>query len=1180
MTRSALIRRSLRHRWRSHLGVILGAAVGSAALIGALIVGDSVRGSLRDQALARLGQIWFALAPSDRFVREALPKEMPGWLRDSWRDDGGDTWLYYATKPAGLLSLPATATREDQSARASRVHLLGVGHDANAAKVNDYVSFWDFAAAANRQPIPRGEVWLNEALAAQLRARPGDTLIFRLRKPGVLSADVPITPTSDANVSARFKVGRIRTARELGNFSLRASQTPSLNAFVDLKELQRLTGATGQVNILVSPEIVVDRNASYYRVWNWLDRAGLGKLADHLPLRRSMQLDTAASIEAFQRDLKERLRLADLQAGLRRAPDGSAELFSQRIFIDPPLARSALAAAPGAQPILTYLVNLIRSGTNATPYSMVTAAGAPWTPPDLREDEILVNRWLAEDLRVQAGDAVELTYYLPESGSLLVERTNRFRVREVLPLGGIFADKTLMPEFPGLAKAESTHDWDAGFPLVHTIREKDDQYWKQHRGTPKAFISLAAGQKLWANRFGSLTAIRLPVERGLETAGDPGAGGGTNPLERLEPRILAGLQPEEAGLSFEPVRSMALNAASQSQDFGGLFIGFSLFLIASALILMGLLFQFSLEQRTTEVGTLLALGFTPRDVRRLLLLEGSVLSLIGGLAGALGGLAYARLMLLGLGTLWRNAVGASALGFHATAPTLIAGLFAAVLVGTGVTWLVLRKQARAPARALLAGEVSATAAAAGERSGKSRRRPWGQGAAMLCLPAGAVVAALALFQDGASNPGAFFGAGALCLIGGLGALARGLEKLERVSSAAVSGLGALAARNCARRRSRSLAVAALLACGIFVILSIGVFRLDADQAAWKRSSGTGGFALIGESALPVTKDLNTQEGREFYGLDAGALEGVSVVPFRVRDGDDASCLNLNRAQRPRVLGVRPELLARRGAFSFAGAAKGRKTSEGWTLIAPESAPGGAAPEVPAIGDAASIQWALGKRLGDALDFTDERGRPFRILLAGAVANSILQGNLVIAEEEFTKRFPGEAGYRFFLVDAPSNRMESVSAALARGLQDTGLELRPAARRLAEFNAVQNTYLSTFQALGGLGLLLGSAGLGVVVLRNTLERRSELALLLAVGFRGRQVRRLILLEHAGLLLAGIAVGAGAAGVAVLPALRAAAEIPWTSLGATLGAILAAGLAAAMAGTAAALRGSLLESLRSE
>ena len=266
---------------------------------------------------------------------------------------------------------------------------------------------------------------------------------------------------------------------------------------------------------------------------------------------------------------------------------------------------------------------------------------------------------------------------------------------------------------------------------------------------------------------------------------------------------------------------------------------------------------------------------------------------------------------------------------------------------------------------------------------------------------------------------------------------------------------------------------------------------------------------------------------------------MNVVPLRVREGDEASCLNLNRAQKPRLLGVTPELLA--GRFTFASVAKGLDRHQGWELLSngssrreealtnnsqtqsaieiATSALGCPSCEVPAIGDANSIQWALGKKIGDTIDYTDEQGRAFKLRLVGAVANSILQGSLLIDEAEFTRRFPGESGYRMFLMDAPSNSVAQVSATLSRALQDAGLELTPSAQRLNEFNAVQNTYLGTFQILGGLGLLLGSAGLGVVVLRNVLERRGELGLLVAVGFRRRLLQRLVLSEHGALLALG-------------------------------------------------------------
>ena len=317
------------------------------------------------------------------------------------------------------------------------------------------------------------------------------------------------------------------------------------------------------------------------------------------------------------------------------------------------------------------------------------------------------------------------------------------------------------------------------------------------------------------------------------------------------------------------------------------------------------------------------------------------------------------------------------------------------------------------------------------------------------------------------------------------------------------------------------------------------------------------------------------------------MKDISAVAFRVRDGDEASCLNLNHARTPRLLGVNPEELRKRGAFTFAEVMKGLPKEKGWGLLKGEGsneANGGhrpPLPEIPAIGDENSILWAMGKKIGDTVDYTDAQGRPFKVRLVGALANSVLQGSLIIDENEFVKRFPDESGYRMFLFDAPSDQVNEISGLMTRALRDVGLELTPAARRLNEFNAVQNTYLSTFQILGGLGLLLGSAGLGVVVLRNVQERRGELALLLAVGFRRRSLEWLVLSEHGLLLGAGLAVGVLAAAVAVLPALLSpGSQIPYASLGLTLAAVLANGLIWTWAATRLALRGRLVDALWNE
>jgi ABC-type antimicrobial peptide transport system permease subunit len=610
-----------------------------------------------------------------------------------------------------------------------------------------------------------------------------------------------------------------------------------------------------------------------------------------------------------------------------------------------------------------------------------------------------------------------------------------------------------------------------------------------------------------------------------------------------------------------------------------LFLGFSFLLIAAALVLVALLFGFAVERRAEEIGLLLALGFRPKQVRRLLLVEAAGLVALGCAGGLAGGALYARVMIHGLATLWRDAVGTTALEYHASWESLAGGAVASALVALATIAFALRHQARRTARELLAGVRESLPPGSAPRSLQSRRRPWSW------IALGAALAAIALtgqavVRDVTSSPGVFFGAGALGLLAGIAASAAYLDGLARRESARSLTVRSLGIRNACRRRSRSLAVIGMLAAGSFLIAAIGVFQLEPPGDA-RRDSGTGGFALIGEATFPIVQDLNTAPGLQFFALDPEPLEGASFVSLRVRDGDDASCLNLNRAQQPRLLGVDPGALATRGAFTFAKVAPGNQLASGWNLLKSGATSDSAPLVVPAIGDLNSILWAMGKKVGDTLRYADGRGREFQVRIVGAVANSVLQGNLLIDEAAFVRLFPSEAGYRMFLVDAPPDRSASVSAELTRGLQSAGVEFSSTGERLSAFNAVQNTYLGTFQLLGGLGLILGSVGLGVMVLRNVLERRAELALLLAVGYRPRQVRRLVLTEHGGLLFAGLGFGIAAASLAVLPSvLSPAAEIPFGVLGLTLGGTLMSGGAWTWIATVSALRGRLLNALRDE
>jgi putative ABC transport system permease protein len=419
-------------------------------------------------------------------------------------------------------------------------------------------------------------------------------------------------------------------------------------------------------------------------------------------------------------------------------------------------------------------------------------------------------------------------------------------------------------------------------------------------------------------------------------------------------------------------------------------------------------------------------------------------------------------------------------------------------------------------------------------------------------------------------------------------------------------------RNITRRPGRSLAVIGMMAGGIFLVIAVNAFRLGAVADPTRRDSGTGGFAFIGESTLPIYEDLNTPAAWDAFALDDKMMKQARVVPFRVREGDDASCLNLNKAQRPMLCAVNPDYLAREKAFSFVkGNWRGlddwqkiffkrwvapdrKKEAENKDNVMHDLAEVEPLP-IPAIADQATAMWGLGKGVGDTIAYTDAQGREFKVKLVGLLAGSVLQGKVIINEAAFLEKYPDAAGYKFFLVDAAEGKrqeaggrsgdeesaIEKLRTHLTRQLEQRGLALENAADRLAAFSEVQNTYIGIFTVLGGLGVLLGTAGLGVLALRNVLERRGEFGLMQALGFLPAVLRRMVLAEHVALLVGGLVLGLLSAAIAVWPNVRqSGGALPFGFLFWLNAGILVFGIAVCWLAAALALRGRLLDAVRRE
>jgi ABC-type antimicrobial peptide transport system permease subunit len=229
----------------------------------------------------------------------------------------------------------------------------------------------------------------------------------------------------------------------------------------------------------------------------------------------------------------------------------------------------------------------------------------------------------------------------------------------------------------------------------------------------------------------------------------------------------------------------------------------------------------------------------------------------------------------------------------------------------------------------------------------------------------------------------------------------------------------------------------------------------------------------------------------------------------------------------------------------------------------------------------TLQYSLHKGVGDLVPVPNETSPEFALKIVGMMDGSIFQGVLVLSETNFNRLFPEEAGYSYFLIESPPEDKGELSNLLETGLHDYGFDAESVGRRLESFLEVQNTYLSTFQALGGLGLLLGTLGLATVMLRNVLERRSELALLRAVGFLNSRLVVLVLCENAFLLIWGLLAGTISALIAMSPHLvTIGADVPWETVALILGAVAIVGMLAALLAVYEAVRTPVLATLRSE
>lgn len=1036
MKSGTYIRRSIWYYRKQHLGILLATILATAVLTGALIVGDSVKYSLTKLVELRLGKAEYALITADRFVSPSISEKIGNEIN---------------AHASSVLFLETIAISSENNIRKNKVQLLGIDSD-----------FWSLNELSTQLP-KRNEVVISQNLARYLQVAVGDNLLLRIRNADVIPINTPFTDNTEPTVAVRVKIAGIASDSELGRFSLRNDQKPPYNIFIDREYIAEKINLQNKVNVIL------------------------------------VESENKISTDLLNSSFTRHFTIED--AGLQlNAKNGYSDLISERVFIDSELVSKLTDIEIPKTHILTYFTNSIENKNNSTPYSFISAVDRFFFNKELGDNEIIINSWLAEDLKAGVGDSLIIKYFTIGALQELTEREAVFVVSEILELQNIESFRSLMPSFPGLKDASSCGDWEAGIPIdLEKVRDKDEEYWEKYKGIPKAFISSSTGIDLWENNFGQLTLIRFLSED-----------------NNIEQKITEVISPSDLGFEFVNLLESGNRAAKSGVDFGQLFLSLSFFIIFSALLLLVLIQRLNLLSRQFEIGLFKSLGIGQGKILQLRLKESIGTIIIGAIFGGILGVIYNELVMIGLNSVWNDAIHADMIMVHIKLSTIITGICTGIILSAFSVYF--------PTRTIIRRSVISTIT---KVAPKRKRKYTAYVISILSLTSAIYLLVTGLSASGNIDSGIILTAAFLII---LGLIALTIIVLNILSGKQIKtpDIFNLAVKNLSNNMNRSISSIGLLAIGIFTIFVTGANRLTFEGSEEVRQSGTGGFNYWMETTVPLAYNLNDERGRSEFGLDIPATD-IDFMHLSRLKGDDASCLNLNQVQQPSILGIDPVLFDSLDVFDFATLLK--ESDAPWLELKDHTIDG----VIPAIADQTVIQWGLMKSIGDTISYLNEFGETINLVLVGGLKPSIFQGNILIDDSVLFANFPSSAGSNLMLIDVKPNSKKEAEGILKRQLRDMGVEITSTTEKLKGYYSVTNTYLTIFLFLGGLGILIGTIGFGIMIIRNLLDRKSEIATYSAIGYNSSTITKLLFTENIIIFISGLIIGLSGSLIGILPSL---------------------------------------------
>jgi ABC-type lipoprotein release transport system permease subunit len=1032
---------SFLHFRKEHFLLILGTFLATAVLTGALLVGYSVRESLKEYSENKIGRTEWLIDAGSRF----FPNDLGERLSEST-----------GVEAAAVLNMNAVSVAGPDGISLPGVRVYGID--------KDFTSLFP----GETPDIPaEGEVLINQRCAGQLNLKAGDTLILKIPIQGGLPGENVFARYSRESESRLFRIAGILPDYGIGAFDVRIGQETKALVYCRREVLETMASVENSANLLlISPGI-----------------------------------DNEAMLK---QELSEIMGLRDYGLRLRRTEQGllliSDSLFMQKVYIE-----AAEKLDLPAQSVFSYFLNRVRSKNwphNQFSVPFVFAVGLDNDSnipavPDIESDTGIVSTLLASDLGVAAGDTICLDYYLADNNGLLREKTAAVTILAIVDQKNFDELKTLLPEFPGLSGASSCREWDPGVPIdLDLVRPADERFWEIWGASPRIVISRQLAEELWAGPFGVATGLLIHTDLSVS---------------ELDQRFAGLLDLSRSGFRIENIKQKGEYAGENAVDFAGLFIGLSFFLIAAALVFITLIYGIFFQFRTGEIGTLRSLGVPPSVIHKLFGLEVCFPIISGVVMGGIGGLGFNVLVIRALKTVWIGVVRTANLQAFISIPDMLFGIGVSFTVCIISVLVSMRYQFKQDAGVNLK-----------QLSGTNNK--W-QIFRLIAALSGIIFLAIMLiwcpFEDKIDQQIVFYIMGIVLLtsfFSAAGFLLNGARKFT--GSIPLKSLRQWIIKRLTISPGRSMGVILIFGSAVFLLTAISGFQHPPGGVSGEMPEGSGGYHYWAETVVPLVPRLTDISD------ELKLPPGWELLSLYKRPGDDAGCLNLNHIESPQILGVDPEHL--KGRFAFTGT-EGEDTTDPWQLLNLDLGPG----IIPAIADQSVITWNLKKNLGDSLSIIDEYGREIQLKLVAGLKTSIFHGNLIVSSQVLKKHFPSVSGYNLLLFREGEGADETERENLQRMLRGNGLYWQSVPERLALFKTVENTYLTIFAMLGWLALLLGSTGLGVMLYNEVIMERRTIALMHALGFTRLRIILILIGEKCLLLLYGAAAGIISALLAVKP-----------------------------------------------